>query len=234
MSYRAILFDLDGTLLPMDDDVFTKGYFKELARKLSPIGIAPDALIAAVWAGTKAMVKNDGSRQNIDVFWEVFAQAAGRDAAPFRAASDAFYLDEFNRAKVYTSENPLAKEAVRLARASGAKVVCASNPLFPRSGQLTRLGWVGLGEQDFDYICSYESERFSKPNPEFYRALAEEIGVVPGNCLMVGNDVAEDMLAAESAGLDGWLVTDCLKQTGDCGWTGSRGSFAELLDFLRG
>jgi hydroxymethylpyrimidine pyrophosphatase-like HAD family hydrolase len=46
MNYKAILFDMDGTLVPMDNDVFTKGYFKELAKKLSPLGLAPDALIA--------------------------------------------------------------------------------------------------------------------------------------------------------------------------------------------
>ena len=27
---KAVLFDLDGTLLPMDQDEFTKGYFKLL------------------------------------------------------------------------------------------------------------------------------------------------------------------------------------------------------------
>ena len=38
MNYKAILFDMDGTLVPMDNDVFTKGYFKELAKKLSDMG----------------------------------------------------------------------------------------------------------------------------------------------------------------------------------------------------
>lgn len=33
---KAILFDLDGTLLPMDQDEFTKGYFNLLAAKLAP------------------------------------------------------------------------------------------------------------------------------------------------------------------------------------------------------
>ena len=57
MSYQAILFDLDGTLLPMDQEVFTKGYFKALASVLCPMGLEADALTAAVWAGTKAMVQ---------------------------------------------------------------------------------------------------------------------------------------------------------------------------------
>ena len=53
---KAILFDLDGTLLPMDQDEFTKGYFKLLAAKLAPYGYEPKTLIDTVWAGTAAMV----------------------------------------------------------------------------------------------------------------------------------------------------------------------------------
>ena len=35
MSIKAVLFDLDGTLLPMDMDVFINSYFGLLARKLA-------------------------------------------------------------------------------------------------------------------------------------------------------------------------------------------------------
>ena len=34
MKLTTILFDLDGTLLPMDNDEFTRGYFKLLAAKM--------------------------------------------------------------------------------------------------------------------------------------------------------------------------------------------------------
>ena len=59
MKITTVLFDLDGTLLPMDQDLFTKGYFKLLAAKLAPYGYEPKQLIDAVWAGTAAMLKND-------------------------------------------------------------------------------------------------------------------------------------------------------------------------------
>ncbi len=233
MKYKAILFDLDGTLLPMDNEVFTKGYLKELAKKLSPIGLAPDALIAAVWAGTKAMVKNDGSRKNAEVFWDTFAAVTKKDCSAFRAESDHFYVNEFKNAKAYTSENPLAAEAVRLAREAAGMAVCASNPLFPLTGQCTRLSWVGIEKDDFDYITAYESECFCKPNPAYYSALCERLGVRPEECLMVGNDEREDMYAASCAGLDGFYVTDCAIPCEEHPWDGKRGSFAELIEFLR-
>ena len=38
---KTVLFDLDGTLLPMDQDNFVKAYFKNLAIKLAPHGYDP-------------------------------------------------------------------------------------------------------------------------------------------------------------------------------------------------
>lgn len=233
MRYKAVFFDLDGTLLPMDNEVFTKGYFKELAKKLSPLGLAPDALIAAVWAGTKAMVKNDGARQNVELFWETFAQVTAKDVTSFRAQSDDFYVNEFHNARAYTSENPRAAEAIGAAHAAAEIVVLASNPLFPLTGQCSRLSWVGLEKSDFDYITAYESECFCKPNPAYYTALCEKLGVRPAECLMVGNDEREDMYAATLAGLDGFYVTDCAIPCEEHPWNGKHGSFAELIAFLK-
>lgn len=69
----TVLFDLDGTLLPMDQDTFTHGYFKLLAAKLAPHGYEPKQLVEAIWTGTEAMVRNDGSRTNEAAFWNKFA-----------------------------------------------------------------------------------------------------------------------------------------------------------------
>ncbi len=233
MRYEAVMFDLDGTLLPMDMDVFTKGYFKELAAKLSPVGIAPDALVAAVWAGTKAMVRNNGEKTNCEVFWDEFVQRTGLDASRFIPASDEFYKKEFNKAKAYAGENPHAKEAVEAARKIAPKVVLATNPLFPRNGQLTRMSWIGLCENDFDYITAYETESACKPNPAYYMNLCKQLGVSPENCLMIGNDEREDMYAASQIGIQGYLVTDCLIECAEHKWNGPSGTFAELIEYLK-
>jgi FMN phosphatase YigB (HAD superfamily) len=233
MNYKAILFDMDGTLVPMDNDVFTKGYFKELAKKLSPLGLTPDALIAAVRTGTKAMVKNDGTQPNVEVFWDTFAKVTGKDVSEFRAQSDAFYVHEFMAAKAYTQENPLAKEAVRLAHLAAEKVVCASNPLFPLTGQQSRMSWVGLVPEDFDLITSYESDSFCKPNPKYFLSICERLGVSPAECLLIGNDEEEDMHTASSVGMDCYLVTDCVIRREQCPWNGRSGTFAEMVEFLR-
>ena len=67
---KTILFDLDGTLLPMDQDKYVESYFRLLVKRMSPLGIDGKELIDAIWHGTKAMVLNDGKKTNRDVFWE--------------------------------------------------------------------------------------------------------------------------------------------------------------------
>ena len=69
---KNIFFDLDGTLLPMDQDKFTKGYFSRLVKRVAPLGYEPQRLIDSVWRGTAAMVKNTGHRTNEDAFWQEF------------------------------------------------------------------------------------------------------------------------------------------------------------------
>ena len=65
---KAILFDLDGTLLPMEQETFTKMYFKDLAGKLAPYGYNPTELMKAIWKGTDSMVQNGGIHSNEKVF----------------------------------------------------------------------------------------------------------------------------------------------------------------------
>ena len=234
MRPKAILFDMDGTLLPMDQNVFMKQYFGEMAKVLSPLGLAPEAVAPTIWAGTKAMMKNTGKTTNDEVFWQVFTQVSGLDAAPFRPAADAFYSNQFHRARAATAENPLAVEAVRVAREKAEKVVLATNPLFPMVGQKSRMGWVGLKPEDFDLVTAYETDSFCKPNPAYFLDVCRRIGVEPEQCVMIGNDETEDMAAATAAGIKTcFLITDC-RIPGEAGWNGPQGTFMEMLDWLQG
>ena len=49
MKLTTVLFDLDGTLLPMDQDEFVKTYFGLLAKKLAPHGYDPKKLVDGIW-----------------------------------------------------------------------------------------------------------------------------------------------------------------------------------------
>lgn len=233
MKYKAILFDMDGTLVPMDTKSFTKGYFKFLYAKLAHHGLAAETFAQNMWAGVAAMVKNDGSRTNEDAFWECFESLTGLKKDAVNADCLEFYGNEFQAAKQFTGENPLAVEAIRLAHEKAEFVVLATNPLFPMVGQRTRMSWVGLKEEDFALVTCYEDDCYCKPNPQYYVSLCARLGIRPEECLMIGNDEEEDMYAAATLGMDGFLVTDCAIACDAHPWQGPRGTFAEMNEMLR-
>lgn len=179
------------------------------------------------------MVKNDGTMTNEDAFWQVFSQRTGADKAAVNEDCLDFYGNEFQAAKQFTQENPLAAEAVRIAREKADRVILATNPMFPMVGQVTRMGWVGLKPADFDLVTAYEEERFCKPNPMYYTAICERMGIRPEECLMIGNDEHEDMYAASQAGLSCYLVTDWMIASQRHPWDGPKGTFADMVEMLR-
>lgn len=233
MEKTAILFDLDGTLLPMDYDEFAETYLKLLAQTSIPLGYEPNSLIKALWAGVGEIVKNNGRRTNYRAFWDTFAENLGNKEKVFAdiPAFNRFYTHEFNQARSATKDNPQAPEAVRLAKEKADLVILATMPQFPLDGILTRLSWISLSAEDFDDITGYEDWCYSKPNPAYYTAILEKHGIKPENALMIGNDVREDIIAAQAAGIHTYLVTDWMIDGENCPKT-LRGTFSQLLDFL--
>lgn len=230
---KAVLFDLDGTLLPMDQDEFTKGYFKLLAKKLTPRGYKAEELIKAVWHGTAAMVNNNGSRTNEEVFWADFIALCGEQAGDDRPLFEEFYQNEFSQAKSLCGFSPKAAETVRLLRDNGIRVVLATNPIFPAVATESRIRWAGLEPDEFELYTTYENIGWCKPNPEYYREILRRMALPPEECLMVGNDVGEDMIA-ETLGMKVFLLTDCLiNKNGDDLSRWPHGDFAALQQFLR-
>lgn len=229
---KTVLFDLDGTLLPMDQEKFTSVYFSALAKKLAPHGYEPDALVKAVWEGTGAMVKNDGSCTNEEAFWRCFCARMGEDAREKEPVFEDFYKNEFQAAEKVCGFTADAAETVALCRALGLRTVLATNPLFPAIATQSRIRWAGLSPDDFELCTTYETSHFCKPNVDYYREILEKIGCGADECVMVGNDAAEDLAAAET-GMRVFLLTPCLIDRGRDISTVPHGGFAQLQDFLR-
>ena len=76
---KAILYDLDGTLLPMDQDEFVKRYFHSLISALAKQGYEPEGLSRAMWVSIGAMISNNGAATNEEIFWQAFSREYGKD-----------------------------------------------------------------------------------------------------------------------------------------------------------
>ncbi len=231
---NTCIFDLDGTLLPMpSQELFLDTYFNALAAKFVPHGYDPKELMKAVWVGTKAMIENDGTRTNQQRFWSVFGSVMGEKALQLEPLFDEFYRNEFTQAKSTTKTHPHAKECIRLLKEKGYTIGLATNPLFPQIATHTRLSWAGLTPEDFDLITTYENSTYCKPKLEYYKEVLKNLGRDAKECIMIGNDVKEDMCAAE-LGMDTYLLTDCLICPEELDITGyQQGDFDKLLSFIK-
>ena len=232
MMIRAVLFDLDGTLLPMDQDLFLKTYLKLLTAKLAGVGYDPTRVVPAVFKGTDAMIANDGERINEEVFWENFCPAVGRDALLDREVFEDFYAKEFDNARAVTKCEPMAKEIIDKLNGKGVICVLATNPVFPAVATEHRIRWAGLKPSDFALYTTFENIGYAKPNPDYYREIISRLGLRPEECIMVGNDVDDDMVAKE-VGMGVFLLTDNLiNKSGKDISRYPSGDFSALAEFL--
>lgn len=229
----TIFFDLDGTLLPMDQELFLRDYFGRLVKKMAPHGYDPDRLTKSIWACTGAMVQNSGNMSNEDIFWNRFSEIYGRNMRSEESAFLEFYQNEFHEVRHSCGFDPRAADVIQELKDQGFRLVLATNPLFPAIATQSRIRWAGLKPESFEWITTYENASCCKPNPDYYREILDKLKLQPEECLMVGNDVEEDMIA-ETVGMQVFLLTDCLinKYQKEINLY-PNGSFPELLQFLR-
>lgn len=204
---KAVFFDLDETLLPLDENKFVKVYFKLLYDKVKHLGYFEEAsFFEDIMIGVKLMMKNDGSKTNEEVFWHYFIERYGTRIIKDKPLFDDFYVNEFKKLKIVCDENLLAKEIVKYVKSENLKCILSTNPIFPIAGTRTRMSFVGLNDSDFDYITAYENSSFSKPNPKYFEILLNKFNLKPNEVILFGNNVTEDYECAKSAGINCFLV----------------------------
>ena len=206
------MFDLDGTLLPMDQEVFARTYLRSLGAYVAPLGYDPRLIAKRTWDGMEAMVSNNGTILNEQAFWDCFRMHFGDRVLRDRPAFEEYYRTEFKKVKSSCGFEPAVPKLIRGLRQAGVSVGLATNPIFPPAATHERIRWAGLEPEDFLWITTYDNSHYCKPNPDYFREILEKIGKRPEDCIMVGNDAHEDMAAAE-LGIPVFLLTPCLINT---------------------
>jgi len=230
---KAILFDLDGTLLPMVQEEFVNAYLSGMAKKMAPYGYDPSLLAKTVWKGTAAMVQNNGSVSNETVFWDVFCGVFGEKALEDQPIFEDFYRKEFQQVQKACGFDPRSVKCIHEIHEMGYYTILATNPLFPALATHSRVRWAGLVPEDFALITTYENSCHCKPNPAYYQDILDTMNLKPEECLMVGNDTSEDMIA-QKLGIHVFLLTDCLINKDNADITQwPHGSFPELMNYIR-
>jgi FMN phosphatase YigB (HAD superfamily) len=227
---RTVLFDLDGTLLPMSLEHFTREYCKQLATYFSDLTDGKE-FVSHVLSATNAMMRNLEKRRNEEVFREHLQKIISGDTGIYMDRFSSFYDTAFLKLKDTLQPNSYIADSIRTLKEAGYKLVIATNPIFPLKANLHRISWAGLNSEDFVYISSLERNCYCKPNIEFFTEVLSIIDEVPENCLMVGNDVQED-LVSKQLGMKTYLIEDHIIHRGGDILTDYRGSYADFHHFV--
>lgn len=200
---RTVLIDLDDTLLDNSMDIFLPAYFQQLGDYLSEL-IAPDRMLPALMAGTRAMLTNqDPTTTLVQKFSDIYYPDLGVDEASLGNRIHHFYKQVFPGLESLTGVRPDARSFIEHLFTSGYEVVIATNPLFPRLAIEARLRWANIPSDEFGYtlVTSYEGFHFTKPNPAYYAEILGLLGHSPVEAVMIGNDVSADLDPAHSLGM---------------------------------
>jgi FMN phosphatase YigB (HAD superfamily) len=230
---KALLLDLDDTLLINDMDSFAPYYYKALVARVQGV-CPPKAFMDALDMGTRAIFRNNGKGgTNAQVFHaEFFARLRCRPEELLPVIDD-FYAHDFDALKRYTEVDPLARVLVELAFARHYQVAIATQPIFPLVAIQARLRWANVGVEDFpyDYVASYETCDACKPQTRYFLSILERLGRRPEECLMVGDSLEADMpahrLGIKTFWVDQGRLIEKPEAPGDV-----QGSLADLIALL--
>jgi len=203
----TFLFDLDGTLLPMDFHKFMEVYFKSIGNYFKDV-LKPEELVAKINEATKVTITTNDGRLNEEKFMTHFEGLVDLDLSMYKEMFDKFYDTDFFNCKETTWTNDYMIKSIKVLQDKGYKLVIATNPLLPIKSNYHRINWAGLSKDDFSYISSFEGNAYCKPHLEFYKEVLKNINKTPEKCYMIGNDRTEDLVATK-LGIKTYLVTDC-------------------------
>ena len=207
---RAVLLDLDDTLLGNQIDAFLPVYLERLGAHLNDL-VPAEQMIPALLQATRRMMQNrDPARTLEQAFAQAFYPALGVPAERLRERIDSFYATEFPRLRDLTRRRPEARPLVESALQSGLQVAVATNPLFPLTAIAQRLAWAGVppDEVAYAFVASYETMHFCKPDTAYFTEILGRLGAPAHESAMIGDNPEDDLAPAGSLGLATFRIAE--------------------------
>jgi FMN phosphatase YigB (HAD superfamily) len=203
---KAVLFDLDNTLILFDEQKYFKSYITQLAAAFADL-IPFEKFHHQLIFASQELLKNNGEMSNADYYMHAFARDLEFSKAELWQRFLNFYATGYDQFRELVAIAPGVAELFQYLDAAKLKVVIASNPMFPLSIQLKRVSWAHLENFPFALITHIENMTFCKPRLEYYQQICELIETQPAECLMVGNDPVNDMIV-NRLGMKTFLTVD--------------------------
>jgi phosphoglycolate phosphatase len=189
-AVRAVLLDLDGTLLDTEPEIAASA-----ADMLAELGLEPVA---------QGRVREFIGRGIPSLVRRTLEASLGRmpDERRIGAGIEGFFFHYEKRNGSLATAYPGVREGLAALRAQGLPLACVTNKA--RQFALPLLEATGLAAQFSAIVCG-DTTPHKKPEPAPLLAACDQLGVAPAEALMVG-DSGNDARAARAAGCPVLLV----------------------------
>lgn len=227
-----ILFDMDGTLLELDESGFEAEYMhraKVFFEQQSPE--KGKYIVKGIGQSVKAMRHNDTSYSNEEIFWQCVEEASGLQRHVLRPLFVQYYSSTYAQIGDTYQANPDTIQIVETLARKGYELVVATNPMLPQIANEYRLHWCQLEHINWREITGFENYSRCKPDPQYYQQICNRLHIKPQQCTMIGNSLHDDFPATE-IGMDFYLLLDEHADAAEKNYTGAKGTRKDLLQLV--
>jgi len=205
---KAILLDLDNTLIANPDHLFAPAYLglaEEFFEERWRFSGYSQVLVNTM---REMMGHRDMLRSNIQVALDVIKNETERSQSEIWQTTRDFYHESYPSLKSCVTQVEGGAELIAILKAQDYKVIIATNPVYPAEAIRQRLIWAGLND-DFSYyalVTHSENMHFTKPSSAYYAEILGRVGVEPDEVVMVGDSIRNDIIPAAALGLHSYHI----------------------------
>ncbi|HSF71114.1 MAG TPA: HAD family hydrolase [Methylotenera sp.] len=210
MMIKAVLLDMDNTLLVNPDIIFAKAFLEQFDQHMKQQLQVEQASVGFRQAIQRMSQARDGSESNIALILRTLCEFMQRDTETIQAAWESFYAEKYPTLREYISTVAGASDLIQKLVADGFQVVIATNPIYPETAIKQRMVWANLPTDDnlYTLITHAENMHSAKPNPAYFAEILKYIGVEPHEALMVGDSLKSDIIPAQTLGIHTYQIHD--------------------------
>lgn len=228
---KNILFDLDGTLIKIDQDKFNVEYLSCIGDYFQKYGYDKKLSVKYLFEAIYGVMNNDGRVSNDELFYQYIKNKINISRDLIEKIFNDMIANEYDSLKCCVEKIDLAAKVIKNLKEKNYNLILATNAFFPYDAIKKRMAWGNIDINDFSYVTSIEKCNYFKPNINFYKQIIENNNLKIEECMMVGNDLIED-LVIEELGIPCYIITDNVLNIENIDKCKLKGDYNEFYDYI--
>lgn len=207
---KAILFDLDNTLIQNSDIQFAATFLERVDSQLrQQLGLPNGAELFR--QGIKSLAKDrDMITTNAEALVHSLSMTTACDPTQLQFALDTFYADMYSELQAIIQPVAGAAKLLVQLQQKDYRIAITTNPLYPPITIEKRFEWGGLPSADdfpYAFLTHSENTHFVKPSSAYFVEVLARLGYEPDEVLVIGDITKNDILPAIQAGMFTFQIT---------------------------